>query len=123
MMMLSEFWMLMHLTQPVDIPAGPLGYTVNEWSRQSDFQVLFDFQSYAYVKTNAVRGRYLSLIALRVMLRGTGLGFEVINNRTVGVINVGPIQCHPELAEKAPLPPCYNPLPTTVIRGTREVET
>lgn len=67
------------------IEPGELSYTLNEYSRQSDLQLLFDF--------NVVRGRSSGLIdcdcdrteALTKMLDGSGLIFDFINDRTLAV--------------------------------------
>jgi hypothetical protein len=67
------------------IDAGDLTLTLNEWSRQSDVQILFDF--------NVINGRTsLPVIcectneeALTLLLMGTDCIFDFVNDRTAAI--------------------------------------
>lgn len=87
------------------IPPGPAETTLNEWSRQSGIQVLFDCPLVQNYRTRAVAEAFTPLDALGAMLRDTPLTFSVVNDRTIAVI-VGTQYCEPWLADAAPLPPC-----------------
>jgi outer membrane receptor protein involved in Fe transport len=58
---------------------------LNEFSRQSDLQVLFDFNILRGMKTRAVNGDLESSTALKSMLKGTNLTFDFVNDRTLAV--------------------------------------
>ena len=58
---------------------------LNEFSRQSDLQVLFDFNILRGMKTRAVTGDFDASTALTSMLEGTNLVFDFVNDRTLAV--------------------------------------
>ncbi len=95
----------------ISIPPGAATRTLNEWSYQTGFQVLFDFRVVHGVRTHGVAGTWRPLDALAAMLRDTGITYDPTDNRTVAVIP-GTLSgyCLPELGALAPLPPC-RPLP------------
>jgi iron complex outermembrane receptor protein len=68
-----------------DLEAGDASLMLNEFSRQSDLQVLFDFNILRGMKTRAVVGDLDAADALRSMLKGTGLVFDFVNDRTLAV--------------------------------------
>ena len=67
------------------IEAGDATLTLNEFSRQSSLQLLFDYNIVRGRKTRAVSGEYEASAALRQMLIDTGLAFDFVNDRTLAV--------------------------------------
>src|ERR1700730_18678933 len=67
------------------LEAGDASLMLNEFSRQSDLQVLFDFNILRGMKTHAVSGDMESSTALKAMLKGTNLTFDFVNDRTLAV--------------------------------------
>jgi iron complex outermembrane receptor protein len=65
--------------------AGDASLMLNEFSRQSDLQVLFDFNLLRGMKTHAVSGDMESSTALNAMLKGTNFTFDFVNDRTLAV--------------------------------------
>src|SRR3569832_901856 len=68
-----------------DIEAGDASLMLNEFSRQSDLQVLFDFNILRGMKTRAVTGDLDASTALKSMLKGTNLVFDFVNDHTLAV--------------------------------------
>lgn len=68
-----------------DIDAGQATLTLNEFSRQSDLQVLFDFNALKERRTRQVRGNLTPQEALAQMLGDTDLTFDFVNERTLAV--------------------------------------
>ena len=71
--------------RPFKIPASPAPEALAEFIRQSGFQVLFDFDAIRGINTHEVSGHFDPAEALARMLEGSGLTFELINERTVSV--------------------------------------
>jgi outer membrane receptor protein involved in Fe transport len=67
------------------IEDGDASLMLNEFSRQSDLQVLFDFNILRGMKTRAVNGDFSPSDALKRMLKGTNLVFDFVNDRTLAV--------------------------------------
>jgi len=68
-----------------ELEAGDASLMLNEFSRQSDMQVLFDFNILRGMKTRAVTGDFDVSEALTAMLKGTDLGFDFVNDHTLAV--------------------------------------
>ena len=68
-----------------DLPAGEAAATLNEFGRQSDLQVLFDFNQLKGLRTRAVKAELDASAALTRMLAGSGLVFEFVNEGTLAV--------------------------------------
>ena len=68
-----------------ELPAGDASVMLNEFSRQSDLQVLFDFNILRGMRTHAVDGELDASAALQTMLKGTTLTFDFVNDRTLAV--------------------------------------
>jgi iron complex outermembrane recepter protein len=68
-----------------DLEAGDASLMLNEFSRQSDLQVLFDFNLLRGMKTHAVSGDLDASAALTSMLAGTNLVFDFVNDHTLTV--------------------------------------
>jgi iron complex outermembrane receptor protein len=68
-----------------ELEAGDASLMLNEFSRQSDLQVLFDFNILRGMKTSAVSGNMPAADALRAMLVGTILIYEFVNDHTLAV--------------------------------------
>lgn len=69
----------------VEIEAGTAAAALAEFIRQTGLQVLFEADAIRGHNTRAVTGQLEAQEALRVMLEGSGLVFEFINERTVSV--------------------------------------
>ncbi len=67
------------------IEAGDATLTLNEFSRQSGLQLLFDYNVVRGRKTQAVSGDYEAPAALRRMLADTDLVFDFVNERTLAI--------------------------------------
>ncbi|MDP9052021.1 MAG: TonB-dependent receptor, partial [Acidobacteriota bacterium] len=68
-----------------ELEAGAAPVMLNEFSRQSDLQVLFDFNILKGLKTRRVTGDLEASAALTSMLQGTNLGFDFVNDHTLAV--------------------------------------
>lgn len=60
-------------TCTIDIPAGYAAFTLKEFAKQAEVEIVFNAPSMVDVKTNAVEGRMTPDRALEVMLEGTSL--------------------------------------------------
>jgi outer membrane cobalamin receptor len=69
----------------LQIEAGSASLTLNEFSRQTDIQVLFDFIPLRGLTTKAIDGTFSPSDGLRILLKGTGLQFDYVNERTLAV--------------------------------------
>jgi len=68
-----------------ELPAGDAVSTLNEFSRQADLQVLFDFTVLKGVSTRGVSGDLDASEALASMLAGTDLMFDFVNDHTLAI--------------------------------------
>jgi len=68
-----------------EIPEGPAQTQLTEFSKQSELQMVFDYDSVSGVTTHAVRGSYKPLDALKLMVKGTDIAFELLEKRTVTI--------------------------------------
>lgn len=71
--------------QTFHIEAGDAARTLNEFSRQSSLQLLFDYSVVRGRLTRAVSGDYSAPAALQKMLENTGLAFDFVNERTLSI--------------------------------------
>jgi iron complex outermembrane recepter protein len=71
--------------QTFHIDAGDAARTLNEFSRQSNLQLLFDYSVVTGRRTHAVSGDLPAVVALQKMLEDTGLGFDYVNDRTLSI--------------------------------------
>jgi hypothetical protein len=69
----------------VEIDAGNAPVTLAEFIRQTGLQLLFETDAIRNHTTRAVRGEFDAAEALHLMLEGSGLIFEFINERTIAV--------------------------------------
>lgn len=67
------------------LEAGDASVMLNEFSRQADLQVLFDFNLIKGTTTRPVSGDLEASVALTSMLAGTNLMFEFVNDHTLAV--------------------------------------
>jgi iron complex outermembrane recepter protein len=84
-----------------EIEAQEAADGLTAFSEQSQLQLLFDYDAVTGIRTQPVSGSLRVTDALTRLLRGTGLTFEVINERTISILR------DPELidgAMKAPAP-------------------
>lgn len=89
----------------IDIPAGLVIVQAPLWSHLCDIQTLYDFAQLGPIRGNAVRGERQPLVALALMLAGTGWTFDLVNERTVALVPIP--ACRPSMGRDAPLPPCH----------------
>jgi iron complex outermembrane recepter protein len=69
-----------------DIAAQDAASALALFGEQSHLQLVFDFDAVQGIETRAVSGRLRISDALGRMLSGTGLTFEVINDRTITIL-------------------------------------
>jgi iron complex outermembrane receptor protein len=69
-----------------DIAAQDADMALTLFSDQSRLQILFDYNAVQGIRTQGINGRLRSLDALGRLLSGTGLTFEVINDRTISIL-------------------------------------
>jgi len=72
-------------SQDVYIDVGEAQNTLNEWSRQTDLQVLFDFNRLRGIWTNKVVCDCTAAESLQQLIRHLGLTYDFVNPRTVAV--------------------------------------
>ena len=65
-----------------DIPAEDARVALNEFSRQANVQLPFDFTAFRGLQTHAVEGMWQPSDALKAMLKDTGFVANVVNERT-----------------------------------------
>ena len=73
-------------TRQFHIGAGEAQVTLNEFSRQSGLQLLYDFNTVLGIRTREINGDMEPVAALKSMIDGTRLGFEFVNEATVAVV-------------------------------------
>jgi iron complex outermembrane recepter protein len=78
-----------------DIAAQDAAGALAEFSSQAGLQLLFDFDAVQGLRTQAVNGRMRVTDALGRLLTGTGLTYELINERTISILR------DPELVDGA----------------------
>jgi iron complex outermembrane receptor protein len=69
-----------------NIAAQDAAGALAEFSAQTRLQLLFDYDAVQGVRTRAITGRMKVTDALSLLLRDTGLAFEVINRRTISIV-------------------------------------
>ena len=69
-----------------DIDAQDAADGLTAFSEQSHLQLLFDYDAVTGIHTQAVSGNLRVTDALSRLLTGTGLTFEVINERTISIV-------------------------------------
>jgi hypothetical protein len=69
-----------------NIEAGEAPTTLNEYCQQSDKQVLFDYKELRHRITHSVTGMLTPSEALKVMLQGTGLIADSVNEQTIAIM-------------------------------------
>jgi hypothetical protein len=72
--------------QQFNIAAGDAPTNLNEFSRQANKQVLFDYSVMSTRQTRAVEGMLQPSDALRSMLKGTDLVARNVNELTVAIM-------------------------------------
>src|SRR5688572_13635029 len=91
-------------TKPVyfEIAEGPAQTQLTEFSKQSELQMVFDYDAVSGVMTQAVRGNYKPLDALKLMVQGTDITFELLERRTVTITRS---RANRQNAESSRVPP------------------
>jgi iron complex outermembrane receptor protein len=75
-----------HAAPRFEIAAQEAADALAEFSAQSNLQLLFDYDAVQGLRTQSVSGRMRVTDALGRMLTGTGLTYEVINDRTISIL-------------------------------------
>jgi iron complex outermembrane recepter protein len=84
------------------VPAGDAARTLNEFSRQANLQLLFDYTIVQGRATQALEGRYEPRDALRRMLGDSGLTFTLVNEHTLAVTPLRSASSSPPHARHRP---------------------
>jgi len=87
------------------IEAQDAATALSQFSTQARLQVLFDYQVVQGIRTQPVSGQLRVADALGRMLAGTGLGFRVVNDRTISIVRdprTGAAAGTPKAARKNP---------------------
>lgn len=71
-----------------DISAGAAPTTLKEFAEQAHLQLLFDFKAVKSLHTPEVKGQFEPAEALEILLRGTGLTFRRVNDRTYAILSL-----------------------------------
>jgi iron complex outermembrane recepter protein len=99
------------------LPADDAAEALTAFARQSQLQLLFDYGAVQGIRTHAVEGSFEADHALSMMLNGTGLDFELINERTITIVALAQVMREPdtrrqaraaETPETSPAPPAPN---------------
>src|SRR5688500_2107791 len=69
----------------IEIAAGTVSHSIQELIRQTGVQLSVDPDAIDGVSSQAVLGRLTLADALSILLEGTRLGFEFVNERTVAI--------------------------------------
>ena len=85
----------------LDIKAGSAILTLAEFVRQTGLQVLFESDAIRNHSTREVRGQFDAAEALGLMLEGSGLTYEFVNERTV-TVRPRPVVSRPAGKTEAP---------------------
>ncbi|HVO45088.1 MAG TPA: TonB-dependent receptor [Steroidobacteraceae bacterium] len=104
----------MEKTVEFHIAAGDAVFTLNEFSRQSGLQLLFDYNEVRGRTTRAIDGEFEPAAALRRMLADTGLVFDFVNERTLTITPAARVRsgqaAPPQIARGAPVNPAIPPV-------------
>ena len=102
------------------IAAQDAAGALNAFSTQSRLQLLFDYDAVQGIRTRAVSGTLPVAAALGQMLNGTGLKFEVVNERTISIVRDAafPADDASAAGAAAPATPAARPDAARAARGT-----
>jgi iron complex outermembrane recepter protein len=82
-----------------NIEAQDAADAFEEFSAQSHQQLLFDYEAVQGIQTPLLRGEWSVSVALERMLAGSGLTYEIVNDRTISIVR------RPQQVAAAPPPP------------------
>ena len=118
LLQLLLIWSVAAWAQEIDlnIPAGSASPALQQFSQQTQLQVLFRPEVVVAHPTRAVQGHFEPSTALETLLAGSGLVFKFINPKTV-VVDV-PSAHTPKPTESSLAPPA-NDLEEVMITGSR----
>ena len=102
------------------IAAQDAADALNAFSAQSRLQLLFDYDAVQGIRTRAVSGTLPVAAALGQMLSGTGLKFEVVNERTISIVRDAAFAADDASAARATAPPANRNDATRAARGANE---
>lgn len=80
------------------IPAQSVADALNQFARQSGLRMLFSYEAVAGRQSDAIQGQYSPDDALRKLLDGTGLGYEVTPDSVVVIKAFDTVPVEPEVA-------------------------
>ncbi|HTV80351.1 MAG TPA: TonB-dependent receptor [Steroidobacteraceae bacterium] len=112
---------------PLTIAAQPLRSALQDFARQSGIDVLVSSRITQSYEAPVLQGRYSPAGALQALLRGTGLSFRQIDERTIEVVPAAAAQlvrvADVEAAAQTPAAPASSdesaPLAEVVVTGSR----
>jgi len=74
------------IRRPTNIPAQGLGPALQALAKDRNFQVVYVSEEVANVRTQGAVGEFTSEEALRQLLRGTGLSYRYLDEKTVTIL-------------------------------------
>jgi len=89
-----------------NIEAQEAADALEEFSSQSHQQLLFDYEAVQGIETSLLRGEWAVAEALDRLLEGTGLTYEIVNDRTISIVR----RAQQAAAPPPPPPPPGAPL-------------
>ena len=104
------------------IASGDATLTLNEFSRQANLQLLFDFNIVRGRVTQPIDGAFEARDALRRMLANTGLVFDFVNERTLAVTPLRSASAAGTATPAAPSRPAHQSNSQTVAQGPGSAE-
>jgi len=85
------------IKQPTNIPPQPLAPALQSLAKDRNFQIVYVSEEIGDRRTGGAAGEYTSEEALRQILRGTGLTYKYLDEKTVTIVS-------PTAASAAPTP-------------------
>jgi len=74
------------IRKPTNIPAEPLDLALKTRADERDFQIVYVYDELKSFRTEGAVGRFTSEEALKVLLKGTGLTFRYLDEKTVTIV-------------------------------------
>jgi|HubBroStandDraft_4_1064222.scaffolds.fasta_scaffold00083_7 iron complex outermembrane receptor protein len=103
-----------------DIAAQPMPQALKRFAAQAHVQLLFDYKAVEALKTSTVRGRFEAADALGLLLRGTGLTFQQVNDHTIAISRAGPTSDARDASQsQSPSDPANSQNPGTGVQLTQ----
>ena len=93
-----------------NIEAQDAADALEEFSAQSHQQLLFDYEAVQGIETPLLRGEWAVAEALDRLLAGSGLSYEIVNDRTISIVR--------RAQQAAAVPPAPPPVPAPLAKRT-----